>query len=158
MKISFSNNKKITFYQLIELNMLSMALITIFSLQLTAQELKFTCLENGKIEIPLGIKEFKTENASYCYSLDPYALISKNCHESKNCLALQNIYIAPVRDTFGTPGSRICRKLKGESQVISFYTNKNEKIEFDRCYFKEDKSFVDMGHLYQHYTRNPLSK
>jgi len=45
----------------------------------------------------------------------------------------------------------------GRAQTIFLTTNKGEQ-KFNRCYFSEDGSFVDLGTLWSHQTRIELEK
>jgi len=117
------------------------------------QNTDLTCLKNGKIKIPSDSQNFRIENADYCYSLNPWMLLSQNCYPG-SCRALQYFEVSKSDSSsaFGTSGSRLCVYAGGQAQTIFFETEKGNQ-KFNRCYFPEDSSFVDLGTLWSNHTK-----
>lgn len=126
--------------------------LILFLLSLTtsyALEKDLRCYEKIQIQIPTGPKSKRLETANICVSEKSQTFISKNCQNQK-CLAYTENKIVFVEwSEFGTPGSRLCYKLGGKTQIIKLTISKKE-IKTDRCYFEKDKSFVDIGTLVQY--------
>ena len=122
------------------------------------QASELTCIKNGKILIPSDAQVVRHELADYCYRVRPWTLMSEACYQGGRCRALE-YFEAPKTETsaFGTPGSRLCSLMGGRAQTIFLTTNKGEQ-KFNRCYFSEDGSFVDLGTLWSHQTRIELEK
>lgn len=101
-----------------------------------------TCID-GTVRIP-GYKKTRIEKSHYCYT-EEGAFYSSSCKDLKTCVS--NLNEVSKEDTrtfgYGTPGSRLCLALKGQSQVIEYKkADKKTWVKTSRCVF-ENKSFVD---------------
>ncbi len=115
-----------------------------FSVSANAGDEKLVCVSNSNITIPSAFKAAKIEESDYCYNLNPWKLVSKSCYDGP-CKALEYYNLAmPKASEFGTADSKLCRSAGGEPQTI-FFTTPTGDQKFNRCYFDEDNSFVDLS-------------
>ncbi len=118
--------------------------ILFVALMAGAADEQLVCVTNSKITIPSGIEVAKVEQSDYCYSTSPWKLVSMNCHRGP-CKALQYYNLPAVKQSaIGTVESRLCRSADGKPQTIFFMTSLGDQ-KFNRCYFEEDESYVDLS-------------
>jgi hypothetical protein len=86
------------------------------------------------------------EPAALCFNGGRSVLISRSC-EAGRCEALsENICKLPPVSPASFEGPGLCDALGGLSQIGAFFDGK-EWWDMDRCFFGQDRSFVDTGVL-----------
>ncbi len=120
-------------------------IILIFSILLFSSSKKWECKA-----IPVRQKVaggYKFSNEEIC-KIDKNTFVSKSCFK-KNCQALKEELLAVKRKEIysqrGTPGFKICYKLKAMPYLID-YMWETKWIPASRCMFK-DKSFISTEYL-----------
>ena len=87
------------------------------------------------------------EGAALCFDAGRSALVSKSC-EAGNCRALSDeiCRIARAPGSISFEGPEICAALGALSQDGAFFDGE-KWWSTSRCYFAQDRSFVDLGVL-----------
>lgn len=101
---------------------------------------------NGKIE-QTSYGKLITEQSSFCFNDAKNLLISKECYKN-HCekeLSKRKFTIDELYSEIGKPGFRLCRNLKGNPQIITFYVEK-KAFKLDRCLFSNG-NYVDTDYL-----------
>ena len=103
---------------------------------------------SGQIRFTRYSKE-TVEKADYCFNSEKTFLVSKNCVSKKaQCIALMSKRneIEDLVSEYGSPGFKLCYQVHGLPQIIEFYDGE-AWVSTSRCFFKSDKSFINMDLL-----------
>jgi hypothetical protein len=121
------------------------SLITILLLTNIAYTSEFTCT-TGKIE-QISFGKMLSEKSSYCYNKTLTNLISLNCYKThcEKTLSNTKYKIQDLISTVGKPGFKLCNKLNGNPEIITFYVS-NISYKLDRCLFTNG-NYVDTDYL-----------
>lgn len=104
------------------------------------------CAENG-IRVP-KLEEDLPDDNKYCARKEPSFLVSESCRSAeKPCRAIlaarsASALTPPEFSPSANPSFQFCKAAGGTPQLIDVRIEK-EWIEFDRCLFAEDGSFID---------------
>ncbi len=109
-----------------------------------------TCITGKISQTTFG--KTNAEKSTYCFNKNKTTLASKSCL-NQTCKAYQStgkVSYKELYSEYGKPGFVLCRKLKGEPQIIYFYVD-NKPYKLDRCTFS-DGGFIDTGLLLEYYS------
>lgn len=108
-----------------------------------------TCLPHGKIRFQYRGEKI-SEKSSYCFDETRSRLESLSCRGGK-CQA-KRIDVCTKDSTkifsqVGSPGFAFCQAAGGVGQILEFFDGE-KWWELDRCFFKEDGSYLDTGSFF----------